>query len=139
MAIVDTLTESMFIERFQRSETYKNQFSHEALTVIFQGLEETSEDIGEPVEFDLVGIACEYSELRGIDGLREGWDPAEFESIGRDVMEDYGLDRDADIPCDLVSPIYDETVERYVGFVRDSVKLVEFTYSDNEHGFLIVQ
>ena len=137
MAIIDTFTESMFIERFERSETYKHNFTREALVAIFQHLEECSEGIS--LEFDLVGIACEYSELRGIDGLREGWDPAEFESIGREVMEEHGLDRDANIPRDLVSPIYDETTTRYVDYVRNEVRIVEFTYHDDERGFLLVE
>jgi hypothetical protein len=57
MAIVQTLDKYSFVQAFQQSSR-KNQFTSEALGAIFDYLEE----MGEDVEFDLVGICCEWQE-----------------------------------------------------------------------------
>ena len=62
MAIVQTLSKSSFIEAFKQSSR-KDQFSYEALEAIFDYLEEYSDSTGEPVEFDIVGICCDWAEM----------------------------------------------------------------------------
>ena len=62
MAIVQTLSKSSFIDAFKQSSR-KDQFSYEALGAIFDYLEEYSDSTGEPVEFDIVGICCDWSEM----------------------------------------------------------------------------
>lgn len=61
MAIVQTLTKSSFVNAFKQSSR-KDQFSYEALEAIFDYLEEYSNDSGENVELDIVGICCEWAE-----------------------------------------------------------------------------
>ena len=65
MAIVQTLSKSSFIDAFTHSSR-KDQFSYEALEAIFDYLEEYSDSTGAPVEFDIVGICCDWAE--------EGWE-----------------------------------------------------------------
>lgn len=62
MAIVQTLNVSQFRDAFMQSSR-KDQFSYDALTAIFEYLEEFSDSTGEPVELDIVGICCEWSEM----------------------------------------------------------------------------
>lgn len=62
MAIVQTLSKSSFIDAFEQSSR-KDQFSYEALEAIFDYLEEYSDSTGENVEFDIVGICCEWAEM----------------------------------------------------------------------------
>lgn len=62
MAIVQTLSKSSFINAFKQSSR-KDQFSYEALEAIFEYLEEYSDSTGESVEFDIVGICCDWSEM----------------------------------------------------------------------------
>lgn len=62
MAIVQTLNVYQFRDAFMQSSR-KDQFSYEALTAIFEYLEELSDSTGEPVELDIVGICCEWSEM----------------------------------------------------------------------------
>ena len=62
MAIVQTLSKSSFIDAFKQSSR-KDQFSYEALGAIFDYLEEYSDSTGEPVEFDIVAICCDWSEM----------------------------------------------------------------------------
>ena len=70
MAIVQTLSKSSFIDAFKQSSR-KDQFSYEALEAIFDYFEEYSDRTGESVEFDIVGICCEWSESHWSDVARE--------------------------------------------------------------------
>lgn len=62
MAIVQNINNvSQFSEAF-RLAGRGDKFSHEGLEVLFDYLEELSEDIGEPIELDVVALCCEYYE-----------------------------------------------------------------------------
>ena len=61
MAIVQTLNKYSFVEAFKQSSR-KDQFSYEALSAIFEYLEDYSESTGEPVELDIVAICCDFCE-----------------------------------------------------------------------------
>jgi len=58
----ETVTRHNFIDRFRQSDTYKNNFSYEGLSALFDHLEEIEDQTGEPIQFDHVAIACEFSE-----------------------------------------------------------------------------
>lgn len=62
MAIVQTITESSFIDAFMQSSR-KDQFSYEALRCIFEYLEEYSDSTGEDVELDIIAICCDWAEM----------------------------------------------------------------------------
>lgn len=62
MAIVQTLTKSSFVDAFKQSSR-KDQFSYEALEAIFDYLDEYSDSTGETVEFDMISICCDWSEM----------------------------------------------------------------------------
>ena len=66
MAIVQTLDKYSFVDAFQQSSR-KDQFSYEALEAIFDYLEEYSDSTGENVEFDIVGICCDWTEAHWSD------------------------------------------------------------------------
>tara|TARA_R100000306_G_C4331066_1_gene120260 strand:- start:277 stop:627 length:351 start_codon:yes stop_codon:yes gene_type:complete len=75
-----------FIDTFRRSSTYKNNFSYDALDVLFEHLEQLEEDTQEDIDFDMVAIACEYSEYKNtddataLDQLNKAYD-AEYETL----------------------------------------------------------
>ena len=56
------VTESTFIDAFKQSDTRKNKFSYEGLQALFEYLEEYEDSTGEEIEFDMIGICCEYME-----------------------------------------------------------------------------
>ena len=62
MAVVQTMDKYAFFNAFNRSSR-KDQFSSEALEAIFEYMEEYSDSTGENVEFDIVGICCEWAEM----------------------------------------------------------------------------
>lgn len=57
-----TVYRNEFHNYFNSSDTYKNQFSYEALDIIFDYIEEYEASTGDAVEFDLVSICCDFAE-----------------------------------------------------------------------------
>ena len=135
--IIETLTQERFIDRFLQSEDRKTQFTVEALKCIFEHLEETSDAVEDCLEFDLVGICCEYSEYRGIDGLIE-CDPHQHGEIERDRLEARDAKTIDDIPADCEGEFWNEVNDSFVDYMTSNYYLVEFTYNDGETGFLMV-
>ena len=72
MAIVQTVDLYQFREAFRRMNQ-QDQFSYEGLEVLFDYLENLSDDIGEPIELDVIALCCEYYES-SIDELIENYD-----------------------------------------------------------------
>ena len=54
--------EYRFRDRFLQSSNYKNNFSYEGLTALFEYFEELEDDCDEEIEFDMIAICCEYTE-----------------------------------------------------------------------------
>ncbi len=61
MAIVQTVDFSTFVQSFEDSQ-YQNNFTREGLRVLFDYLENLSEDIGKDIDFDIGAIVCDYCE-----------------------------------------------------------------------------
>ena len=91
MAIVQTVDLYQFREAFRRMNR-QNQFGYEGLEVLFDYLDNLSDDIGEPIELDVIALCCEYYES-SIDELIENYDidvsdaADEFEK--EDIVRDY--------------------------------------------------
>ena len=70
------VTEDNFRNTFLTSD-YSENFSYDGLTALYDYFSELEADLGEPIEcefieFDLIAIVCEYSELT-IDELRDNY------------------------------------------------------------------
>jgi hypothetical protein len=93
--IVEELNEYQFMDRF-RSSSYKDNFSYEGLYALYDYLYQYSEDLGEPYEFDLVGIACDYTEYDDLKELQGTyWDIKDMDDLRAhtSVIEIFGTDR----------------------------------------------
>lgn len=87
MAIVQNINNAyQFREAFRLAERM-DQFSYEGLEVLFDYLENLSEDIGEPIELDVVALCCEYYES-SIDWIVENYnlDLSEYDD-GNDALQ----------------------------------------------------
>jgi len=62
-----------FRDRFLSSDTYKGNFTYEGLNALYNYLEELEESTGEPIEFDMIGLCCEYSEYENIEELQANY------------------------------------------------------------------
>jgi len=75
-----------FVEAFERMGRTEN-FTYEGLRALFDYLESFEEDTGEPVELDVIGLCCDFTEYRNLEEFRRDCGD-EFESL-EDVEEEY--------------------------------------------------
>lgn len=64
--IYQAVTESMFHDAFARMGR-KDQFSYEGRAALYGHLTELAEDAGEPVELDVIGLCCDFTEYESIE------------------------------------------------------------------------
>ena len=96
MALVQSINNvHQFREAF-RLAGRMDQFSYEGLEVLFDYLDNLSEDTGEPIELDVVALCCEYCES-SVEELIENYsidvsdadgDEEEIKSIVEDYLQD---------------------------------------------------
>ena len=55
-----------FLEEFKKYGR-EDQFTYEGKKALFDYLEELSEDIGEPIELDIIGICCDFTEYDNLE------------------------------------------------------------------------
>ena len=87
MTIIQTVNEYDFHHAFNRMGR-ENQFSPAGRQTIYEMLDELSEDIGEPIEFDVIAICCEYTEYTVVEVLEQ------FEDCKEEIEEDGTVDQD---------------------------------------------
>lgn len=90
--LVTRVTEADFIRAFDEYGR-GNQFSSEALSAIYEYLDDLSEDIGEPIELDVIAICCEFSEITFDEVLEEQGEDDEDDALDefeRQLEEDHG-------------------------------------------------
>ena len=61
MAIVQTLRKSQFVDAFDELGR-DDQFSREAREILYDYYEQVSDELGEAIEVDVIGICSEWSE-----------------------------------------------------------------------------
>ena len=88
-----TINSSQFHDAFHKIGR-GNQFSYEALDVLFNYLEQFEEDTGEEIELDVIALCCEYSES----------DPLQ---IAKDY--NFALEGELDIPQYVLDVLHDHT------------------------------
>jgi hypothetical protein len=115
MAIVQTITESAFIDAFMQSSR-KDQFSYEALSCIFEYLEEYSDSTGEPVELDIIAICCDWAEMTA-------------EEVISSYPDEFG-------PQDLSDMSEEDTLQWVHDFLADNTILAGMTPSNT---FVFIQ
>ncbi len=60
--MIETVNKSRFIDAFKSWDTYKNNFSYNGLVALYEYLTDLEEETNEPIELDVVAIACDYTE-----------------------------------------------------------------------------
>jgi len=83
--LVKTVNFNDFLEEFEKYGR-EDQFSYEGKKALFDYLEELSEDIGEPIELDIIAICCDFTEYATLEEFNNDYSY----TIGEDVddMED---------------------------------------------------
>jgi hypothetical protein len=91
MAIVQSINNVYQFREAFRLAGRGDQFSYEGLEVLFDYLENYSDETGEPLELDVVGLCCEY-----------------YESSIEELIKNYNLDLsyiDEDDPDSVVDAV----------------------------------
>ena len=103
-----TINFTTFANTFQNSSR-KDQFSYEALELIFDYIEQYESETGEEIEFDTIAICCEWSESTPENIVRD------YKIEVEDITEDYTLTNF------VIDYLNDETI---VAGVTDSGSIV---------------
>ena len=64
--MIRTINKYEFGDAFKAGQ-YKDNFSYEGLDALFEYLEELEDALDEEISFDVVAIACDYSEYKNIN------------------------------------------------------------------------
>lgn len=59
-----------FVEEFEKFGR-EDQFSYEGKKALYNYLNELGEDIGEPIELDIIGLCCEFTEYDSIEEFND--------------------------------------------------------------------
>ena len=83
--IINTVSENQFVESFDVANR-SNNFSVEARRALFQFLEELSDDMGEHIELDPIGLCCDWTEGTGDELVQNANGIEDLEDID-DIIE----------------------------------------------------
>lgn len=73
--IITTTTIDDFLNWLHQSASYKNNFTDNGARALFEYLEDLSNELKEPLEFDPVAWCCEFSEYTDLKEIQEQyWD-----------------------------------------------------------------
>lgn len=61
-----------FLEEFEKYGR-ENQFSYEGKKALFNYLEELGEDLGEPIELDIIAICCDFTEYTNLEEFNDAY------------------------------------------------------------------
>ena len=104
MAIVQSINNvDQFREAF-RLAGRGDQFSYEGLEVLFDYLDELSEDTGEPIDLDVIALCCDY-----------------YESSIQELIDNYRIDvSDADGDEDTIAEIVKDYISDNTAYVGET-------------------
>ena len=61
-----------FLEEFKRYGR-EDQFSYEGKKALFDYLNDLSDDIGEPIELDVIGLCCDFTEYESLQEFNDNY------------------------------------------------------------------
>ncbi len=65
--MITYVTQSEFIDTFRNSHGYKNNFSYDGLIALFEYLEDLEDSTGEQINFEMIGLCCDYTEYKNTE------------------------------------------------------------------------
>ena len=68
--MIQTINRFDFEDAFNKSDTYKNNFTYEGKKALFDYLEQYEEDTGEQIELDIIALCCDYTEYENLEDLQ---------------------------------------------------------------------
>jgi len=80
------ITFSDFCDAFEKLGR-GDYFSYQGKRALFNHIEETEEDIGMPIELDVIALCCDFTEYENLDAFRKDYGK-KYANID-DVINDY--------------------------------------------------
>lgn len=80
-----TITEFEFINGFQES-TRSDNFSLEGLKALYDFLTQIEEDTDMEIEFDVIGLCCEFTEYENLEEIKEEYDIESMEDLEMETL-----------------------------------------------------
>lgn len=78
--LVKNVSFNEFLEEFKKYDR-NDSFTYQGKKALFDYLEEFSEDLGEPIELDVIGLCCEFTEFENLEEFKNNY----AYSIGDDI------------------------------------------------------
>lgn len=75
--MIKTISFYDFQDAFNESDSYKNHFTYDAQKALFDYIENVEQETETPIELDIVGLACDYSEYPDLTTLQKEYDNIE--------------------------------------------------------------
>ena len=110
MAIVQSINNVYQFREAFRLAGRNDQFSYEGLEVLFDYLENYSDETGEPVELDVVGLCCDY-----------------YESSIQELIDNYNID---------VSEVDEDDPDSIIEVVREYLEDSTSVCGEVSNGFV---
>ena len=83
--MIRTINEYDFIDAFKKMGRTDN-FSNSGLIALYEYLEMLGEDLGQPIELDVIALCCEYAEYDNLEEFQADYGE-DYETIG-DIESD---------------------------------------------------
>jgi hypothetical protein len=77
--MIKTINQYDFIDAFRKMGR-ENNFSYNGLVALYEYLEMLGEDIGQPIELDVIALCCEYAEYDNLEEFQADYGD-EYETI----------------------------------------------------------
>ena len=118
MAIVQTILQYQFIELMQTARP--DNFSVSGLCVLFDYLEQVSEDCGTALEFDAIAIACDYTEADAVEVYNRYTPDLNLDDDDQALFDLYHDTDQAHMIIDIIKPQIIEYLECNTCFVGET-------------------
>lgn len=76
--LIDTVTENRFHDAFS---IRPDNFTYAGRNALYAYLYDLSEDMGQPIELDVIALCCEYAEYADFEEIQEEYSNLELESL----------------------------------------------------------
>ena len=83
--MIKTINEYDFIDAFRKMVRTDN-FSFKGLVALYEYLEMLGEDLGQPIELDVIALCCEYAEYDNLEEFQADYSE-DYQTIG-DIESD---------------------------------------------------
>ena len=118
MAIVQTILQYQFIDMMQTARP--DNFTVSGLCVLFDYLDELSDDCGKAFEFDAIAIACDYTEADAVEVYNRYKPDLDLDDDDQALFDLYHNTDQAHMLDDILKPQIIEYLEYNTCFVGET-------------------